>query len=163
MRIPTWIILRHVPLEFGGAVQQIAAGIREVLGCDPNNKGANEPRFCVSILSNKEWEKSVTVSNAATNKKTTIIIDYDHLPIRCKFCMDPSHRVRNCPNREDSWGPRKGSSGAPNKKQTFPTRREPKSTTLVNQEVDTNKPTDQPMEMDGCSIKESKTAPIRWN
>jgi hypothetical protein len=66
-----------VPLEFGRIVPQIAVGIREVLECDPNNKRANETCFCVPILSNKRWGKLVIVSYGVTNKKATIIINYN--------------------------------------------------------------------------------------
>jgi hypothetical protein len=28
----------------------------------------------------------------------TMLIDYDFLPIRCKFCLKSSHQVKDCPN-----------------------------------------------------------------
>ena len=69
MKIPTWIKLRHIPLEFGGVTQQLAAGIGEVLGTDPNNRDANDARFCVSLQSNQGLEQLVVVTNSITKKK----------------------------------------------------------------------------------------------
>lgn len=37
-----------------------------------------------------------------TQKKATILIDYNHLPIRCKFCFNTSHSVKDCPNMSDT-------------------------------------------------------------
>jgi hypothetical protein len=112
----TWIILRQVPPEFGGVIQQIAARIGEVLDSDPNNRGANDPRFCVSLQSSQGWEQSVIVTSAITKKKTTILIDYNHLPIRCKFCFNTSHCVKECPNRCDIRRPKTKNAGTGGRK-----------------------------------------------
>jgi hypothetical protein len=152
MRIPTWITLRQVRLEFGGVVEQIAAGIGEVLECDLSNKGANDPRFCVSILSNKGWEKLITISNGAT-----IIIDYNHLPIRCKFFLDTSHWVRDCPNRMDSKRTKKNSPRLVYKKPVNMPREEPMAGVgPKNQRRANIRSPEQTMEIDGWTAVVSK-------
>jgi hypothetical protein len=72
-----------------GVAQEIAAGIGEVLGLDENNDGVKDPRFCVGIPSGQ-------VINAATNSKSTVLIDYNYLPIRCRACGDTKHCLKDC-------------------------------------------------------------------
>jgi hypothetical protein len=65
----------------------------------------------VSISSNKGWEKSVVVTNEKKEEKATILIDYNHLSIRCKFYFDTLHCMKDCPNRLDLKKPKNGSIG----------------------------------------------------
>ena len=104
MKIPTWITLKQVPVEFMG-VLHIAAGIGEVLGTD-NSSNPEEPRFCLALDAHLGWEPSITVTNETTQIKPTILIDYNFLPIRCRLCLDTSHCVRDCPSRPSHRRPR---------------------------------------------------------
>jgi hypothetical protein len=96
MKIPTWITLRKVPEEFIGVAEQIAQGIGDLLGVDAANNSSSDQRFCVG-LDGKGWEPSVTVKNKKTGKNYIILIDYNFLPIRCRFCLDTQHSVKDCP------------------------------------------------------------------
>ena len=75
MKIPTWVTLRHVPNEFRGVVEQIAAGIGKVLGTDPNKSDASDPRFCLALASGKGCESSINVTNALTKVCSMVLID----------------------------------------------------------------------------------------
>lgn len=66
MKIPTWVTLRHLPDEFRGVANQIAAGLGELLGEDLHNNDHSDPRFCVALNSGLGWEPSVLVNNDYT-------------------------------------------------------------------------------------------------
>jgi hypothetical protein len=38
----------------------------------------------------------VVVDNSYMKAKVEVMIDYDNLPIRCKFCYDTSHYFKDC-------------------------------------------------------------------
>lgn len=97
MLVPTWVTLRRVPDEFQGVARQIAQCLGEVLGGDKNNSTLEDQRFCLALPAGEGWEPSVTVTNATSGFSSTIIIDYINLPIRCRFCLDTDHRVKDCP------------------------------------------------------------------
>ncbi len=42
------------------------------------------------------WEIIVEIKNEFTWDIATILIDYNHLPIHCKFCFDYSHQIKDC-------------------------------------------------------------------
>jgi hypothetical protein len=120
IKIPTWVTLKQIPEEFQGVVHQIAASIGEVLSADSANGSNEEPKFCLALDSSIGWETVVVVSNDITGKKHTIAIDYNFLPIRCRFCFATDHCVKDCPSRE-SLQNRRGQQGQqrlPNKQGT---------------------------------------------
>jgi hypothetical protein len=96
-KIPTWITLRNVRVEFIGVAREITEGIGEILGIDESNDGVKDPRFCVGIPVGGGWEHSAVVTNSVTKQKHTIHIDYDFLPIRCRVCGDIQHCLKECP------------------------------------------------------------------
>lgn len=102
MSIPTWITLKQVPEEFQAVAFQIAEGIGELIGIDTSNDHSQDPRFCVALDSSKRWEPAVFVTNEITKITKKIIIDYNFLPIRCRYCLDTNHCVRDCPERPNS-------------------------------------------------------------
>jgi hypothetical protein len=98
MKIPTWITLRKVPEEFIGVSEKIASYIGDLLGVDASNDSTLDQKFCVG-LDGKSWEPSVIVKNQKTGKQYKILIDYNFLPIRYRFCLDTKHCVNDCPAR----------------------------------------------------------------
>ena len=90
MKIPTWIMLKHVSIEFMGVINKIVARIGKVLGAD-NSSNPDESRFSLALDAHLGWELSITVTKETTQIKSTILIDYNFLPIRCRACLDPSH------------------------------------------------------------------------
>jgi hypothetical protein len=98
MKILTWITLRKVPEEFIGVAEQIARGIGDLLGADSQNSSTTDQKFCVG-LDGSGWEPSVVVKNHKTGKLYKILIDYNFLPIRYRFCLDTKHCVKDCPAR----------------------------------------------------------------
>jgi hypothetical protein len=104
LKIPTWITLRNLQDEFRGVAHQIAAGLGEVLGASSDNSESKDPKFCVGLLSGEGWEHSVQVTNSHTQTTSTVMVDYEHLPIHCHYCGDIAHCLRDCPSRP---GPRR--------------------------------------------------------
>jgi hypothetical protein len=85
--------------EFRGVAQQIAEGIGELVGVAPNNSDQVDPRFCLLIPSRLRWEQSVIVENSLTQIEVEILIDYDNLRLRCKYCAATIHCIRDYPSR----------------------------------------------------------------
>lgn len=106
MKIPIWVTLKQIPDEFRGVAQQIAEGIGELLGADSANSKTEDPRFCLALSSVLGWVPSVTVYNEKTKTNITILIGYNYLPLRCRYCLDTKHRIRDCPARLENMKPR---------------------------------------------------------
>jgi hypothetical protein len=96
LKIPTWIPLRHLKDELRGVAQEIAEGVEELVGATATNYERIDPRFCVLIPSGLGWESSIIVENYHTKTEIEILIDYDNLPIRYKFCFATDHCLRDC-------------------------------------------------------------------
>lgn len=99
MKIPTWVTLKQIPEEFQAVAMEIAEGIGELIGLDSSNDHSQDPRFCIALDSSKGWESEVYVTNETTQITKKILIDYNLLPIRCRFCLDTQHCVKDCPER----------------------------------------------------------------
>lgn len=52
--------------------------------------------FFVALEASEGWETYFGVVNKTTNETIFIIIDYNYLPIRCWFCFEPSHYIKEC-------------------------------------------------------------------
>lgn len=102
MKFPTWITLKQVSKEYQAVALEIVKGIGEVIGMDTSNDQVQDPRFCIALDSSKGWEPLVQVTNETTKTTKTILIDYNYLPIRCKFCLDTQHCVKDCPERPNA-------------------------------------------------------------
>jgi hypothetical protein len=110
--IPTWIMLRHVPPTLMSVTQEIAAGIGDLIGVATTNTDNTDPRFCMALPFGLGWEPSVVIKIEHTQSGVTILIDYDNLPIRCRYCWDLSHYLKDCPVRPGPRHPRAPRTGA---------------------------------------------------
>jgi hypothetical protein len=93
--VPTWITLRKLPREYLNSAEQIAEQIGKLIGSDPDNPNRREPRFCIGLNPKEGWESEVVI-NRKSGEKIPVLIDYDNLPIRCRFCWSTHHQVKNC-------------------------------------------------------------------
>jgi hypothetical protein len=75
----------------------IAASLGDFLGFDKETIQAPEQRFCVALEGGAGWETSVEVKNEVTGEVTFVLIDYDYLLIRWRFCLHFSHHVNWSP------------------------------------------------------------------
>lgn len=97
--VPTWVTLKNVPFEFLNVSADIAGDLGAVLGEDKRNQFSLDHRYCVGLPSGNGWKTKLTVENEFTKKEDVIIVDYGHLPIRCRLCLSTSHLVKDCPGR----------------------------------------------------------------
>lgn len=95
--MPAWITLKKVEGEFLGSARQIAAGLGEVLGGDRRNAVTEDQRFCVTLTSGAPYEQFLGVTNPITGERSVIVVDYNHLPIRCRMCLAIDHLIKDCP------------------------------------------------------------------
>ena len=116
MFIPTWITLKKLPLQFFGVAHEIAASLGKVLGKDSQNCHFKDPRFCIALDTSKGWETELEIEDRLSGKLITILVDYTNLPIRCRYCHDLNHQVRDCPQRNNnSRLPKQAESSLPTK------------------------------------------------
>ena len=102
MLIPTWITLKKLPLQYFGVAHEIAASLGKVLGKDSQNCYFKDPRFCIGLDTSRGWETELEIEDRTTGKLLTILVDYANLPIRCRYCYDLSHQIRDCPQRTNN-------------------------------------------------------------
>ncbi len=99
MRFPTWITLKKLSVEFRGTCGEIAARLCTMLGFDKVTTQTAEQQFCVALDFRDGWQTSmVVVENEAMGEAVTMLIDYNFLPIRYKFCLKSSHQMKDCSN-----------------------------------------------------------------
>lgn len=67
-----------------------------MLGSDPNNSMLKHPRFCVSINVERGWVTKAELTALTLGVLFRAIIDYDSLPIRCRFCISTRHLIGEC-------------------------------------------------------------------
>ena len=96
LKVPTWVTLKAVPDEYVGVIKQVAQNLGEILGSDKRNAYSEDQRFCVALLSGRPYETSLGINNPVTGERSEIIIDYNNLPIRCRYCMATDHLVKDC-------------------------------------------------------------------
>lgn len=74
-----------------------------------------EPRFCAALDTNHGWEIELEIEDHKTRNLITILADYAHLPIRCKFCFDVQHKVSLYPHRLGAKPPKPSGEQPPNR------------------------------------------------
>jgi len=91
MRSPTWITLRKLLAEFWSIGGEIMARLLTMLKFDKVTIQIAKQQFCVTLEARDGWETSLVVENEAMGEAMTMLIDFDFLPIRCKFCLKSFH------------------------------------------------------------------------
>jgi hypothetical protein len=69
MKIPTWITLRKLSMEFWSVGGIIMVGLGIMLGFDKTTIQVVEQRFCVALESGDGWETLMVVENEARVKQ----------------------------------------------------------------------------------------------
>ena len=96
LKILTWIPLRNLKDKLRGVVQEIAEDVEELVGTAATNSKRIDSRFYILIPLGLGWESSIIVENSHTKIEFEILIDYDNLPIRCKFCFATDYCLKDC-------------------------------------------------------------------
>ena len=113
LKVPTWVTLKAVPDEFIGVSKQIAQSLGAILGSDKRNSYSEDQRFCVALLSGMPYETVLGIVNPVTGVRSEIVIDYNNLPIRCRYCMGTNHLVKDCSGLNDGK-PKEKEGNSPN-------------------------------------------------
>jgi hypothetical protein len=94
LKLPIWIILKMLPLEFRPLDTKIASLIGRVFGVDVTNKSKKDPKFYVAMDLEKGWLAQLFFVGFSVE----ICVDYERYPIRCHFFMGFSHRIKDYPS-----------------------------------------------------------------
>ncbi|KAG0596899.1 hypothetical protein M758_UG293700 [Ceratodon purpureus] len=62
---------------------------------DPHNNLIRDPRFCVGLDLSLGWPSALEVIGIGRHRNT-LLINYEHAPVRCRFCFSLTHRVADC-------------------------------------------------------------------
>jgi hypothetical protein len=82
--------------EFVGVIKQITQSLDEILGIVKRNTYNEDQRFCIALLLGMPYETILGLVNPMTRRRTEIVIDYNNLPIRCRYCMAVNHLIKDC-------------------------------------------------------------------
>lgn len=94
--IPTWISLVKLPMEYKPVEGLIAASLGTVYATDSQNHKLRDPRFCVGLDLANGWPACITVQGIHLGRNINIAINYEHAPVRCRFCLSLCHKVADC-------------------------------------------------------------------
>jgi hypothetical protein len=95
MKMPIWVTLKVVPDEYRSNSMEIAGALGTVIGKHRGNQGNSDQRFCVAITTGQPWQLTISVKNPVTGQDSLIEIDYNNLPIRCRFCLATYHLIKD--------------------------------------------------------------------
>lgn len=70
-----------------------AAEVRVVLECAPENASLKHLRLCVSVNVEKGWATKVQLTTLTHGVFTKAIVDYDSLPIGCRFYLSSTEHL----------------------------------------------------------------------
>ena len=93
-KMPIWITLKEVLDEFISSAAELAQSIGSVLGKHRGNAANSDQKFCIAVQTGEPFTLSLEAENPVTGKVTNIQVDYNNLPIRCRFCLSTSHLIK---------------------------------------------------------------------
>jgi hypothetical protein len=96
MKMPVWITLKNVRDEMRSSAPELAASLGTILGKHQGNQYNLDQKFCIAITTGKPLDLTIEAVNPITKGTTVIQVDYNNLPIRCRFCLSTSHLIKDC-------------------------------------------------------------------
>lgn len=95
-KIPIWITLKEVPNEFLSSALEMAQSLGTVLGRHRGNTTNSDQKFCIAVEMGAPFILTLDAENPVNGAISTIQVDYNNLPIRCRFCLSTSHLIKEC-------------------------------------------------------------------
>ena len=95
MRMPVWVMFKNEPEEFLSSVQDMADKLTVVLGRHKGNAQSLDQKFCVGIKTREPFDLSLKAINLVSGESSIIQVDYNNLPIRCRYCLATFHLVKD--------------------------------------------------------------------
>jgi hypothetical protein len=90
--IPTWISLVKLPHEYKPIEGYLASTIGPIYTVDQANATLRDPRFCVGLDVSDGWPSALKIPGLL-GRDISVLINYEHAPVRCRFCFSLNHRV----------------------------------------------------------------------
>jgi len=75
-------------VEFQNVGGEIATRLGTMLRFDKAIIQVVKQQLCVASKVGDGWETSMVVENEAMGETVLVLIDYDFLPIQCRFCLN---------------------------------------------------------------------------
>ena len=96
--MPVWLTLKNVPEEFLSSAQEMAGTLGTILGWHRGNPLSADQKFCVAVKTGVPFDLVLEAMNPVNGETTLVQVDYNNLPIRCRYCLSTSHLIKNCPS-----------------------------------------------------------------
>ena len=110
--MPVWLTLKNVPEEFLSSAQEMAGSLGTVLGRHRGNSVCADQKFCVAVKTGVPFDMALEAVNPVNGEISLIQVDYNNLPIRCRYCLSTSHLVKNCPSVTGQKRPQRNANTA---------------------------------------------------
>ena len=81
-----------------GSAQEMAGSLGTVLGRHRGNPLSADQKFCVAVKTSVPFDLVLEAVNPVNGETTLVQVDYNNLPIRCRYCLSTSHLIKNCPS-----------------------------------------------------------------
>lgn len=95
LKLHVWITLKGVSDELLSNAQDLASGIRAILGRHRSNATSTDQRFCAAVQSGRPFDLEISTQNPMTREEVIIQVDYNNVPIRCRLCLSTSHLIND--------------------------------------------------------------------
>ena len=102
--------MKNVPEEFLSNAQEMAGSLDTVLGRHRGNLVSADQKFCVAVKIGVPFDLVLEAMNPVNGETTLIQVDYNNLPIRCRYCLSTSHLVKNCPSLSEHKRTQRGAN-----------------------------------------------------
>ena len=139
-RMPVWLTLKNVPEEFLSSAQEMVGSLGTVLGRYRGNAVCADQKFCVAVKMGVPFDMTLEAVNPIDGESTMIQVDYNNLPIRCRYCLSTLHLVKNCPSVAGQRRTQRNFNPARSGVAKLAVRAEGKATMANEGENDTAKP-----------------------
>lgn len=75
----------------------IVKTLGKIIGVDALNDKVRDPRFCINLMVREGSVTNISLrSEEGILPPQTFVIDYYHLPLRCRACYSCAHKVEDC-------------------------------------------------------------------
>ena len=85
--MPVWLTLKNIPEEFLSNAQEMAGSLGTVWGRHCGNSVSADQKFYVAVKTGVPFDMVLEAVNPVNGETTLIQVDYNNLPIRCRYCL----------------------------------------------------------------------------
>jgi hypothetical protein len=96
MRMLVWITVKNVLDELLSNSLELAGSPRTVLKKHKGNPYSGDQIFCIAIKIGVPFDLTTGTVNPMTQETALNQLNYNNLPICCRFCWSTSHLIKDC-------------------------------------------------------------------